>query len=585
MFLGLLFAVLLFSPLVSCIDITDQVFEQNFGIRLAAFGDFNSDKLTDVFVLQNDMQGFEVLLANEKAPFLRNSGIRCTFQNQRIVSLVPGDFDGDSAMDVLVVSQKNYNKLNNPNIDLYVAWGSLDAIECPVEENPLLSMLGEPLVIDYDSNMISDIFGLNVENQRTFWIFGTNRTVHESFPMGSGSFTQLKIPHSHAFIDFDGDMASDILLTTEKGFEVWRYNTSGFELNRTIPLPSNTAIFGQSLFVDFNSDGVIDLLLPVCFDYQCQNVSFQIFHQNEWLVVDTDFVDTSNNLWYFPAVDKNHLYFNTIAARSGDFNLDGFPDLLVTLVSKKTGSQPRAVLFENTFCEKCHFRRKLVPNWDALNQYNSSVLATFYDIQENGILDLLVISSDTQENYYVSAYKNSLDYDANFMKILVLTGRCYLNCTHGKIPYGTNLPGPFIKYRTTNPNGETQVGCSGQLSQSAYTALHLPYSVFGLGHTPNFVEVLEVGLAFRDPAKAQREWTQIIPNSQMVIIPNLSNQPRYWLNKLFVTPSRAIALSAAALAGVATVLAGVVAVLHCRERRADRKEKLEEAYKFHFDAM
>lgn len=33
-----------------------------------------------------------------------------------------------------------------------------------------------------------------------------------------------------------------------------------------------------------------------------------------------------------------------------------------------------------------------------------------------------------------------------------------------------------------------------QLSQSAYTPLQLPYAVFGLGQTPNFVDKIEAGI-------------------------------------------------------------------------------------------
>ena len=33
-----------------------------------------------------------------------------------------------------------------------------------------------------------------------------------------------------------------------------------------------------------------------------------------------------------------------------------------------------------------------------------------------------------------------------------------------------------------------------QLSQSAYLPLQLPYTVFGLGQTPNFIDKLEVGI-------------------------------------------------------------------------------------------
>lgn len=33
-----------------------------------------------------------------------------------------------------------------------------------------------------------------------------------------------------------------------------------------------------------------------------------------------------------------------------------------------------------------------------------------------------------------------------------------------------------------------------QLSQSAYTPLQLPYAIFGLGQTPNFVDKIEAGI-------------------------------------------------------------------------------------------
>ena len=71
----------------------------------------------------------------------------------------------------------------------------------------------------------------------------------------------------------------------------------------------------------------------------------------------------------------------------------------------------------------------------------------------------------------------------------------------------------------------------------------------------------------------------------MIIIPTMDGRSGSWINKLFVTPSRAIVLSAAALAGFGLLLAFVVAILHCRERRADRREQLAVANRFHFDAM
>lgn len=77
----------------------------------------------------------------------------------------------------------------------------------------------------------------------------------------------------------------------------------------------------------------------------------------------------------------------------------------------------------------------------------------------------------------------------------------------------------------------------------------------------------------------------MIPNSQLVIIPHPVNKPTEWDLKLFVTPSRLMMLTGAALLGTCGFIAGIVAALHWRDKIEDKKEKRQEAQKFHFDAM
>ena len=576
---------------VSCYDFTDQVFENDVYFKnhlLFAFGDFNADKLTDVFVVDKDTESFKILLAHEKPPYLRSTPLSCSFERRKIVGLVPGDFDGDTAMDLLVLTR--YFE-ESEVYDVYVAWGSLTGLECPYNlTQPLLQVKGHPLVLDYDGDFISDLFGLDPSGNRSFWIF-KNRSPPYQIPMKSVSdFKELRQPHSHGFVDLDGDMNADLLLTAKDSFEMWsRDSNYTFSLKKIVPLPiKDAAVVGQSVFVDVNFDGVLDHLVPVCVDYYCVNSTFYVYTNDKWLPVECN-LRQGDKVWGFvQPKTRTYFYHDTITARAGDFNLDGYPDLLVALVTTqawKWNKEYRVVLLENIACEDCIFGRRFEPNWDVLSEWNASVsMATFYDVQENGVLDIL-LANHVDDKTHLAAYRNALDYDANFIKVLVLTGRCYTNCSHGQIPYGTNLPGPVISYRTTKSNGELQLARSAQLSQSAHQALQLPYTIFGLGHTPNFVEVLQVGLSHPDANRRQREWTQIIPNSQMIIIPNLQGQPRNWLNKLFVTPSRAIVLSAAALGGFGFLLALVVLGLHCRERQADRREKLSQAYRFHFDAM
>nr|CAG4646136.1 EOG090X03KG [Macrothrix elegans] len=480
--LHVLLFVLLLSRHSTGLNITGEVFEGDTNGLLAAFGDFNSDKLTDVFVLHNSLHSFSVFLAYSEPPFLRKGHIECSLENEFISNLVPGDFDGDGAMDVLVVAR---TKRHGETYKSYVAWGSLTNLECPKEGGHLLETHGEPLALDQNSDMISDLFGLDINKTRQFWIFNTSKQIERTVTMESQK--TLRIPHSHGFLDLNGDSSADLLLTGEESFEVWTYvGTKGFELKDTIRLPVSGSVIGQSLFLDFNFDGKLDHLVPVCVDWKCQNSSFYMYSDNDWHAVPCDLQDPAGNIWTFPIPNAKEIYFEALTARSGDFNLDGYPDLIMTITR---GDQMRAIILENVPSESG--TRKFLPRWDLLPEWNtSSVMATMYDIQEKGILDVLLVHRTPEGQFRMAAAKNTLDYDANFIKVLVLTGRCYTNCSHGNIPYGTNLPGPSISYRTTQPTGEPQLTCSAQLSQSAYHALQLPYTLLGLARSPNFLEAL-----------------------------------------------------------------------------------------------
>lgn len=71
----------------------------------------------------------------------------------------------------------------------------------------------------------------------------------------------------------------------------------------------------------------------------------------------------------------------------------------------------------------------------------------------------------------------------------------------------------------------------------------------------------------------------------MVVIPNLITEPLRWKVQLFVTPSKLILLSAAALTATCGLITVIIAVLYWKERREDKIEKSQEAHRFHFDAM
>ncbi|KAK9501658.1 hypothetical protein O3M35_012343 [Rhynocoris fuscipes] len=578
-------------------DITNAVFGNQKAVLPAAFGDFNSDEYPDLFVIRNHKKTIEVLLGSDTEPLVRSVGIKCDFTKE-VTSIVPGDFDGDALMDILVTLKDPINEtLNYVNI----IWGEGgEVINCTQNSKVNFKVYGQPLALDYNQDMIIDLFGEEEEGRRAFWVFDKSRGKPKKILMNeevnNRKFHELRIPHSHSFLDLTGDSAADLYITTKQGFEVWvkeRDQRDGFKYdpNRTIPLPPNANIVGQTLFMDMELKGKIDHILPVCFDSLCKNSTIYVYSNGKWHNLKINF--HFNGAWGFvPPPRKNDLFLDAITLRGGDFNMDGYPDALATL--QDFNGNLKTYLLVNEACvspANCNeFNRTFTVHWTALDPVNNNtIMGVFYDFMQDGILDIIFVHGHGpgSKKGNVSAFKNSLDYDANFVKVMVLTG--LKDKEQPVIPgplgrknrtYGTNLPGPIISYHTTTQEGLSRAAICPQLPQSAYFSLNLPYTLFGLGRTPNFLETLNVGLS-----GYSRQWTQIIPNSQMVVIPLKLENPSQWIARLFVTPSKLIVKSFVALLGTCLLISLIIGILYWKERREDHYEKRQEAHRFHFDGM
>ena len=83
------------------------------------------------------------------------------------------------------------------------------------------------------------------------------------------------------------------------------------------------------------------------------------------------------------------------------------------------------------------------------------------------------------------------------------------------MPYGTNLPGQTICYRTQRQVLEsfTEVqSCAAQLPQTAHHALQLPYTIFGLGLAPNFLDYVYVNVTNTSAVSQSKIWPQVNPS-------------------------------------------------------------------------
>lgn len=99
------------------------------------------------------------------------------------------------------------------------------------------------------------------------------------------------------------------------------------------------------------------------------------------------------------------------------------------------------------------------------------------------------------------------------------------------------LPAASIAYSTTDRNGGNQLTRAS--TKSSTDPLQLPFVHFGLGETPNFIEKLTIGATHVAKGKGAaaaaageigvevgfHKWGNLVPNSQVIVIPNPPDKP------------------------------------------------------------
>uniref|UniRef100_A0A3B4Y562 Integrin alpha FG-GAP repeat containing 1 n=1 Tax=Seriola lalandi dorsalis TaxID=1841481 RepID=A0A3B4Y562_SERLL len=547
-------------------DVTADLFGTENSGTVAAFGDFNSDKQTDIFIIREQSE-LLIFLADSKPPYFKPKvQISKQVLDTIITSVVPGDYDGDSQMDVLLTAEIN----SKPETIVFIFWGNNQTLVLMICVD-LISILKNSH--SFNGDMIPDIFGVT-DGKTTEVCYLTNRI--PVWRNALSSPVNMRIPHSNAFIDLNMDFTAGKSKTKDHAFHCF---------NPTMLL-CKLILF----LILADGDGYQDQLLPVCLDDKCLRSAIYLANNCfgmllQWVPVLSDF-QRRETVWSFvPGTPSQPL-----ALHLGDYNLDGFPDALVVL-RNSSGSGQQAFLLENVPCNNasCHsVGRMFHIHWDQsdLGAIQNAVMATFFDIYEDGILDMLVLSQAAGKNdLIIHALKNNFEADAYFVKVMVLSGLCSNDCPEE--PFGVNQPGPYVMYTTADSNGYLKNASAGQLSQSAHFSLQLPYTVLGLGRSANFLDHLFVGIP-RQPGETdirKQEWTAIIPNSQLIVIPFPHDKPRSWSAKLYLTPSNSVLLTAIALIGVCVFILVIIGILHWQEKKADDREKRQEAHRFHFDAM
>lgn len=469
--------VFLFSllPLSLCSqlkNVTSSVFgshAKDLALFPVAFGDFNSDKLTDLFVLSSDDRSKVSVLLSEPQTFsidssetyfdsfaqARSESLVCTLDKYDIVSAAPADFDGDGGMDLMLVTRP-IGGGEGKKLEVKILWGSHQGKEhkllCPKDSEDgsidiSLEMDAEPLILDGNGDNVADLFGA-VNGTRGVWTFRGGRQDAPVYTTLDGKDDALKLsplrsPHSNAFVDLDTDGNADLFVTTEKDVELWSNVGSQadqhFKIHRTVPYPSHECgdassgdCIGQAVFADFDLDGRLDVVFPACVAKDCAD-SRMYFATMEhlWSGEHENFKEMGLIMegWQFDTAregDGGNIY-RGLSPHVGDINLDGYPDLLLRLKDRETGKSQMQVLLnvENKMAPERNARGFLLQP-EVMQGINDTVMATFYDLYENGLEDIILVQRKGDE-FEIGAYTNiTQDSDAYFVKVIVLSGKFHI---------------------------------------------------------------------------------------------------------------------------------------------------------------
>nr|CAH8876361.1 unnamed protein product [Trichobilharzia regenti] len=476
----------------------------------------------------------------------------------------------------------------------------------------------QPLVCDVNSDMIADLYGETSKRERVVY-FGGSELKKLSASYAGPSWSRLGYS---AFGDVNGDYIPDFVILVDDGntqqLQVITRSLSSVgslpdvsnaELIELDPklLSSPKSVLGLFVLNDFDYDGSIDLLLPVCTDANCLDSSYMYmysFKNKKWSPIDINWQPSNAkedsevkwSLTSIPQIKSSALLTSSLVGPTvGDVNMDGKPDFAMGVTSytksgQATGTYP-AVFINQGFNSRgvLTFQLTLLSGVELPPDNKRIRQLAFFDQTDDSILDLFVVSLNSHDQPSAQLFLNSIDADPYFIKVTVLNGLCSSSdvCSDGRLPYGLPVTGISSFLDTEAASGGRQLSSALLSSQSCCSALQVPFEVLGLGPFANYVEKLTVSIPPSKDAIRSRLLSFIVPKAQIVINPYPLNNPSAWTMKLFLQPlyNMKVLYIAITLLCICILLLIIIGILQWFEFREDRLEKQKESQRFHFDAM
>ncbi|OCF36855.1 hypothetical protein I316_01452 [Kwoniella heveanensis BCC8398] len=581
--------------------------------RVVATGDWGGDQKLDLFTLNEDEKTITIHQWNRgKFRFTPSHTLTLSSKISNVIP-GDYNHDGHLDLLVMYAREDDGSwwggKVERLGMEVYLGGGTDGGFQSGSWKLDT-SVPAQPIIYDADASLRPSLLGLapteeNAEGALRSWTNNGTVPRDSGFPPVSSSSQACTLanPHSSAFVDIDGDCLPDLVLhcaepkTTHHSIQIWlNRGQNGYVLSRSYDLPAGS---GPLSFADMNRDGSIDIVFPTCNSHskssglgkQCSiNIAYnkqvpvcstegsqatkegklkcrgwaELCLVDETFEFSFDESDSDFSSIQLTALLPSELETEDVSLllhvphnkhiplplRAGDFNVDGFPDLLL-VVHNATAVPPSGGVFGNerrpgnqlkvlvnspcsgkgvVGCDKGSsgkgkrgFKVGKGQGWDAMEELWDAEGASWMDIDDDGSLDILVHRSGAQSRESMTFIQNNFYHDAFFLKAQVLNGVCDGKCEPidgGKAysPMGVSYSGATYKFTVLDPLGRRVAQQVSQLPQTGYHSLHTPYAFFGLGRTNNYVEKLFIGTSL-PPPNHHTYLESLIPNSQIIINP------------------------------------------------------------------